>query len=425
MTKQEIAAKYDALTMRASELQTKINAGTSLTEDENTELRGMTAQIANLENAIANQKVLDDLTARVVTPQTFNDPKSRANKAKGDVDKLFDAYSVTRAAQLSAGNIKQSDAAAEVEVHQQAEEIARALGIPTTGQGILIMERSDFATALDAGNLGQTQTLTTIQGYQKKIFADQLGARMYMGLTGIAKLPVSDTTAVAAYVAENGSFAAVPASVRAKSLEPKAIMAKSTNGWYLKAQAGAEADRVLLQNLMTAEINAVNANLIKTIGAGPVGAFDDADITDVTTATGSAITRALLISLKNAAAANDAGGQNPAWILSPTIQNKLENLPVDAGSGLFVMDVNTPDRLMGYNVFNTTLMPINLTKGAGTNLQGVLFGYWDNLAIANWAVREIIVDKANSDLGVVTKILSFYDHAYANPKAFAKGYFTA
>jgi hypothetical protein len=89
------------------------------------------------------------------------------------------------------------------------------------------------------------------------------------------------------------------------------------------------------------------------------------------------------------------------------------------------MDVNTPDRLMGYNVFNTTLMPINLAKGAGTNLQGVLFGYWDNLAIANWAVREIIVDKANSDLGVVTKILSFYDHAYANPKAFAKGYFTA
>ena len=39
--------------------------------------------------------------------------------------------------------------------------------------------------------------------------------------------------------------------------------------------------------------------------------------------------------------------------------------------------------------------------------------------------EELIVDKASSDWGTVTKEVSFADWALANPKAIVKGYFTA
>lgn len=423
-----LAAELNKLEVRSSFFADKNKKGEALTDDETVELRGLSKSIQKVESDIEVERALQEAEKRSADAEFRKQNPNyqhRGGTPKSDVEKLFEHYSVTRAAQFAAGDIDSKDAVAEREVHDESKKIAQRLGLPTTGKGMLIMSRSDFATALDAGNLGKTVVENAIQGYQKQIFADKIGAKMYMGLTGITKIPISDTTAVAGYVAENGSFGAVAANVRTESLTPKAILAKSTNGWYLKANAGSESDRILLDNLLKAEVNAVNANIIKTIGAGPTGAFDDADITDVTSTNGQALARALLITMKNSAAVNDAGGASPAWIISPTLLGRLENLAIDAGSGLFVMNADRPGLLMGSPVHTTTFMPINLAKGSGTNLQGALFGYWDNLAVANWAIREIIVDKSSSDIGVVTKIVSFYDHAYCNPKAFAKAYFTA
>jgi hypothetical protein len=393
-----------------------------------TEMRTLKSNISKVSDEIDVVAMADEIEARAAGSEFESRNQGQrqpSGRRKSDAERLAESYSITRAAKYLSGDVKQSDATAELEVDAMAREVARNCNLPTTGKGILILERSDVATALDAGNLGTTSFMPTIQGYQKQIFAEKLGAKMYMGLTGIQKLPVSDTTAIAGFVAEGGSFGAVAANVRQRTLEPHALLAKSTNGWYLKAHAGPDSDRVLLDNLLKAEINAVNANLIKKIGAGPDGAFDDADITDVSGTNGSALGRAILISLKNAAASNDAGGSRPAFIISPTLQGRLENLAVDAGSGLFVMDPDKPNRLMGYDAHVTTFMPTNLTKGSmsGTG-QGAIFGYFDNLVIASWAVRELIVDKASSDAGIVTKLVSFYDFTYANPKAFAKAFFT-
>lgn len=404
----------------------KIKNNETLTDDERTEMRGLTAKLDALETDLADAKAADDIVKRAAQAEFERSGGRRPDRPATDEDKLQKSFSVVRALQMQAH--KSPYEGAEREAHEEGMRIARACGIDSSG-GVMIPDmvyRSDFATALDAGNLGKTQTLATVDGYRQKLFAEEVGATMHTGLVGIAKLPIADMTAVAGFVAENGSFGAVAANVRAKTLEPKAILAKTTSGWYLQAQAGPEADRILRLTLDRARINAINANLIKAIGAAaPVGMLDDTDVTDVTSANGQAITRALILTMLNAPASNNAEGTMPAWVTSPTMRAKLMALAVDAGSGLFEWNENILDMFKGHKAHVTTFSPINLTKGSGTNLQSILFGYWKELHMATWGVRELIVDKAISDLGTVTKEVSFADWALANPKAIVKGYFTA
>ena len=404
----------------------KIKNNESLSADELTEMRGLTAKLDALETDLADAKAADDIVKRAAQAEFERSGGRRPDRPATDEDKLQKSFSVVRALQMQAH--KSPYEGAEREAHEEGMRIARACGIDSSG-GVMIPDmvyRSDFATALDAGNLGKTQTLATVDGYRQKLFAEEVGATMHTGLVGIAKLPIADMTAVAGFVAENGSFGAVAANVRAKTLEPKAILAKTTSGWYLQAQAGPEADRILRLTLDRARINAINANLIKSIGAAaPTGMLDDTDVTDVTSANGQAVTRSLLLAMINAPASNNAEGTMPAWITSPTMRAKLMALAVDAGSGLFEWNENILDMFKGHKAHVTTFSPINLTKGAGSNLQSILFGYWKELHMATWGVRELIVDKASSDLGTVTKEVSFADWALANPKAIVKGYFTA
>ncbi len=406
----------------------KIKNNESLSADELTEMRGLTAKLDALETDLADAKAADDIVKRAAQAEFERSGGRRPDRPATDEDKLQKSFSVVRALQMQAH--KSPYEGAEREAHEEGMRIARACGIDSSG-GVMIPDmvyRSDFATALDAGNLGKTQTLATVDGYRQKLFAEEVGATMHTGLVGIAKLPIADMTAVAGFVAENGSFGAVAANVRAKTLEPKAILAKTTSGWYLQAQAGPEADRILRLTLDRARINAINANVIKSIGgAAPVGVMDDTDVTDPSAATGTAIAaiRALILTMINAPATNNAEGTSPAWVTSPTLRARLMNVLVDAGSGLFEWNENSLDMFKGHKAHVTTFAPINLTKGAGSNLQALIFGYWKELHMATWGVRELIVDKASSDLGTVTKEVSFVDWAIANPKAFVKAYITA
>jgi hypothetical protein len=71
-------------------------------------------------------------------------------------------------------------------------------------------------------------------------------------------------------------------------------------------------------------------------------------------------------------------------------------------------------------------MPTNLEKGTGgATKQGVLFGHWSELIVLRWPVRQLIVNPYSNNDGVETKLISFWDWAARNPKAFARAFFTA
>lgn len=399
---------------------------TDAEQNEITEIRnGADALETQIRNAqfIADQKAAD--AARQFEARGRMAGAPMGDSEERDQNKVAARYSITRALQYAAD--KNVDAAVEREMHQEALAEARASNLPITGNGVLVpgfVSRATAATAADAGNLIPTNQMATIEGYKPQLYVEQLGATMHTGLVGINNIPVADMTAVSAFVGEGAAFTDVAATVRRPQAVAKGLMSKLTNSWFLKAQAGPESDRILLQTLSRASENALNSNIIKRANINSShGLFGAADVVDVSGTDGSAIARDVLITMINTAAKNNAGGDKAGWLVSPDVRESLQKLKTDTGSGLFVWADSSPNQLLGYQAAVTTLMPSNLTKGNGTNLKGAAFGYWENLHLFNWAVKEIIADTASNDAGVVFKQLEFWDWVWANPKAFALSYF--
>jgi hypothetical protein len=97
---------------------------------------------------------------------------------------------------------------------------------------------------------------------------------------------------------------------------------------------------------------------------------------------------------------------------------------VDAGSGIMAWPHTLPNNLLGFTAAVSTHLPVNLTKGGGSNLKALVYGHWDQMIHAEWAIKEMIEDKLTDETGPKLIEICFNDNAVLNPKAFAKGYFT-
>jgi HK97 family phage major capsid protein len=439
MDKNTISTRLENVQSRFTALNDKIQAGTLLTEDEATELRTLDTEIKSLESAIDQKRTADSIAARTAGMNfetqnpNLSDPRSRQNRVLGEEAKIHKRYSTSRAVQHFAGKLPANvDAGLEVEMHQEGERIARASGLPVSGQnGVFIPDvalRSGTTAPLDAGNLVPTSQSGVVDGYRYKLMLENLGVTVQDAMPGVNNIPVADFLAEAGFVAEAALTPVnIAANVRRPQLTAKAIYAKVLNNWYLQANAS-EADTVLNRTLLEAEATVLNKTII-TRGAGTVaskGLMEADDVIDVSAANGSALGRDLLVKMINSPDANNAIFNNPAFVCSPTIRERLMNLKVDEGSGQFVWNLGSPDSLLGYNAVTTTLMPTNLEKGTGgATKQGVLFGHWSELIVLRWPVRQLIVNPYSNNDGVETKLISFWDWAARNPKAFARAFFTA
>jgi HK97 family phage major capsid protein len=435
-TLKELGADREALEKRAAELAAEIQKRT-LTPDEESELIKINADIKSVDRQIEVTAAADDIAARVAGAQyEAANPQMRnpLNRRKTEEQKAQESYSVSRAIRSVTGQLKYNeDAGLEREMNQEGEMIARSSGLPIENKpGIFVPDavfRSDSTTALDAANLNPTSQAAVADGYRAKLWLEELGLTVQTASPGTNNIPVSDFLADAGFVAESAMTpVAVAANVRRPSLTAKAVYAKVVNNWYLQATAGDAANSTLLKTLLEAEARTLNINLI-TRGAGTVaskGLMEMDDVIEVTGANGDALSRAALTTLLNSPDSNNASFDNPGWIVSPSIRNTLMNLKVDSGSGQFVWPLGDPMSLLGFKAAVSTLMPTNLEKGTGgTTKRGIVFGHFSELIVMRWPVRQIIVNPYSNNDGTETKLISFWDWAARNPKAFARGFFTA
>lgn len=435
----EIQNERSAIETRNAYFANKIKANEPLTDDERTEMRGLSAKIDALEIELADAKAADEIMKRNAKAefdsQNHNtDVRSRQNRMTPEHETIAKRYSISRAMRDATGKLSnREDAGLEREMSKEGENIARASGLPYENkESIFIpdvaMRVSTTLTDANAGFLVPTSQRAVSEGYRSKLFLETLGARVENALPGTNNIPVADYLADAGWVGEAVDMAPteLDAAVRKAVLSAKAIYSKVTNGWYLQAMAGSEADTVLNNTLLSGETRVLNKTII-TRGNGTVpskGLMEADNVIEITGANGDAMTRDLLIDMINSPSANDAEFDTAGWVLSPTLRSALMKLKTDAGSGQFVWPLGDPNMLLGFNAATTTLMPTTLTKGTGgATKKGAIFGHWSELVILRWPVRQLIVNPYK-DPGVETKLISFWDWAAKNPKAFVRAFFT-
>lgn len=397
----------------------------SLTEVEDTEFDTLERAITTLKTEIETEKKFDKAAKRNATQHFMNvSSTSEAKEEKG----IKERFSITRSAQISHGKTKNDGI--EREMHEEGAQIARDAKLPTTGKGVLIPtfllseERADTTTALAAGNAIPTVLNSMRAGYAPKLFLDSLGVERLNNLVGVNDIPLEDLLAVTGWVGETTSDSEIDVNIRKKTVSAKGIRSKIPATWALKANAGnSSVDGMLERALLRGERNQVNKTLAKGGGTNePLGLSSDPDVINIPIGTnGGALTRALIHALKASPSKNDADfAGSHGWLTTPGVQEFLENLKTDAGSGLFEWNDQTPDRFKGYPAVTSTLVPGDTTKGTGTNLHTLLFGAFNQALVSNWAVRELFVDKYTDDNKIWLKMVGFWDITVLNGKAFSK-----
>jgi HK97 family phage major capsid protein len=313
---------------------------------------------------------------------------------------------------------------AEKDMHDLCYQEARMIGLPTRG-GILYKRQSVTTTPAAAGFMIPT-TLNPLSPGAAKVGLDTIGVKKYTGLTGVNNIPVLDLIAESAWVGESADHTNVDPTLRNAVLTAKALRTKIGSSWLMRAM-GQDMDNILNQTLEAAKNNTINKTIVTGAGTStiPIGIMNAAGVIDVTGTNGAAITFALLLKMINSPSDNDSSFVNPAWAASPAVREILSNMKVDAGSGDLVWPYAQPNNLMAFTAAVSTHVPKNLTKGSGNNLMGLVYGYWDQFISAEWAVKEMIEDKVTDETGPKLIEITFGDNAVLNPKAFAKGYFSA
>ena len=125
---------------------------------------------------------------------------------------------------------------------------------------------------------------------------------------------------------------------------------------------------------------------------------------------------------KQANAYRDGG----TFLINAATEAKLMTEKKDAGSGIFLLDPFMGEgaaRIAGQRVVTSENVPSNLTKGAGTDLSAIIYGFFSDIIIGQWGGLEVLVDPYTQGLKGATRYIinGYYDTKVVRPESFVIG----
>jgi HK97 family phage major capsid protein/HK97 family phage prohead protease len=279
-----------------------------------------------------------------------------------------------------------NEAAADVIAQGQAE--MRKAGLTYNGDIILPTEyRADIKSTTGAGAIATNVQSIISPIYDSMVFS-KAGATYLSGLNGDVKVPVLNGSTVA-WADEVGAAADAAASIESVTLTPKRLTAFVDVSKQFLLQETASAEEALKQDIIRAIAQKLEATILDATAKSttrPAGLFNGV------TADTASITWAQICTFEAQIDGKEMG--NKCWIVSPSAKGLLKQTA--KGGNRFVLEGN---EIEGY--------PVYCTAAATTN--GVLFGDFSDLVIAQWGATEIVVDPySQAGNGKVRLIVNAY-----------------
>lgn len=408
-----------------------VEAGTA-TDEQVTELRTV------LDDSEALQKDLELMEAA----RTFmiKGDKARGKKKETPEEKIAKRFSITETIRnIKAGKDKVEGVTREI--HQEAEKEAREAGVNLQGVGLpqFISDISarrtaetearaagvDATVAATAANLISTDLYGFVDALRPKLKLAQLGVPIWGNLRGNVDIPAGDAITSASFYTEQATASASDPTTKKVTLSPKRLAVWSSSTLQLEAQASIDVDNWLLQNILYAEANKIEATAI--LGGG-TNEFDGilamTGTTEIVLAgdanTGAAPTRANLLAMETAVEDANAEDSMMGFLTTNGVKGYLRNLASNGDGSPFVWDKD--NEVIGYQAVRSSLVPNTLVKGAGAaENHAIIFGSYRNYILGNWGVRDLVVDEVTQKKAGITEVImnSFWDGACVHPKHFA------
>jgi HK97 family phage major capsid protein len=226
------------------------------------------------------------------------------------------------------------------------------------------------------------------------------GAQVVTGLTGSIKIPTLASVPAASWVAEGAAPSEADMTFGKIDLVPHTLTCHLDVSRRLALQSSLSMDGLLRAYLQRAVARAIDqAALVGTgLSNEPLGVIGTSGVTQVAMGTdGAALSRINLAKL--IAPVADANGlapdSRPGFLLPSKALLVAFATPTESyGSNYLYSPGGNPNggRLGEFPAFLANNLPVNGTKGSGTNLATIAFGDWSKLLIGVWGAIEVVVN---------------------------------
>ena len=249
-----------------------------------------------------------------------------------------------------------------------------------------------------------------IDALRAAMVTTRLGARVMSNLQGNVAIPKLATGTSTYWVAEDGAPTEGQPVFASVSLTPKNLASFVQISRNLLVQSDPSVEGVIRDDITKSIAVAIDAAALAGTGSSnqPTGILATTGIGSVSFSSSGAPTFAEIVSIESAISADNAMGQNMAFVTTPALAGTLKTTTKDSGSGRFVSEENA---IMGYSVNPTSSMTANT----------ILLGDFSQLMIAQFGAIEVITER-NAQTGQLTLGLhAMIDIGVRHPESFAKG----
>ena len=228
-----------------------------------------------------------------------------------------------------------------------------------------------------------------IEVARANIVAQKLGARIMYPTHTPALIPKSTAAATAYWTAENGEVTASDPTHNELSLSPKICSGLTVLSKAAAITSDPAIEEIIKRDLMQVVAVAIDAAALVGTGSSnqPTGIVSTASINTVDIATnGGQLTINHCKNMIYELDVDNCLAGKLGWAMHPRTWYDLVRLMNAEDAYYLGMNVTQGQSrmLLGYPIETTTNIPINLTKGTGTDLSEIIFGNWDDLIIAYW-----------------------------------------
>jgi HK97 family phage major capsid protein len=328
------------------------------------------------------------------------------------------SYSLLRAINASASN-DWSKAGFEREISQ---EIATRLGKDARGFYVpadIGWSKRDVISGTGTGTSKGGYMIGTdqrgdlfIDALRDTLVMAGLGARMLTGLQGNVAVPKLATKTTVAFVSETNAPTEGAPVFGQLLMSPKTVAGYVDISRRMMIQSDPSVEAVLRNDIISQIAAKIDDVAIKGGGANePTGILGTSGIGAVAIGTnGGAPTWASVVALERAVAVANAATGNLGYLTNPKVVAKLRSTARQSSGveGNFIL--NDSNKLMGYDVTSTNLVPSTLTKGSSSGVcSAMIFGNFNDVIIGMWSGVDVIVDTASLSTSGSTRLAFFQD----------------
>lgn len=316
----------------------------------------------------------------------------------------------------------------EAEVAEAGAEEYRRLGLTQTGTVIpsAVLRAAtgqNYTTNADGGYLKEEMAARYVNVLKDKLVVAQLGANVLTDLIGTVPV-ITSSQISAAWDAEADAATPVKAAFAKATLTPHRNVIQTAFTKDLLKQTSFDVENFLIDLMATAHANLVEAAAIAGTGSNdqPTGILNASGVGSVAIGTnGGPITWAKVVELETNVAAQNAIRGKLGYLANAKVMGALKTIERTSGNGRYLLE-EPYDKINGYGIEWTNLVPSNLTKGTSSQVcSAMIFGNWEDLFIGEWGGLDLVVDPyTNAGKGeVILTVNAWNDVCVAQPKSFA------